>query len=352
MEMKGYAFIKPGKIDFIEKPKPVCGDNDAVVKPTVIAACSSDVHSVHMGICPPNTIMGHEGIGVVTEVGSKVKEFKPGDKVIIPAVTPDWKTREVQYGMHQHSGGMLKGINLSSYADGLFAEYALIRDADMNLALIPEGMDPKSACLIGDMVTTGFHGAELADISFGDTVVVIGIGPVGLMEVAGAKLRGAGRILAVGTRPKCVEVAKEYGATEIISYKKGDIVEQVMNLTNDRGADCVIVAGGGAEVLNQAVMMTRPGGNIANINMFETLDNLPVSCPAWGFGMAHKTIRGGLCPGGRVRMEALANMVMAGRVDPSRMVTHEFRGIDGIADAYRLMEEKPADLIKPIVWLD
>ena len=350
--MRGYAFIKPGKIEYVEKPIPTCGDTDAIVKPTVIAACSSDVHSVNMGICPPNTILGHEGIGVVTEVGSKVTDFKPGDKVIIPAVTPDWKTREVQYGMSQHSGGMLKGINLSSYADGLFAEYTLIRHADMNLAKIPEGMDLKSACLIGDMVTTGFHGAELADIAFGDTVVVIGIGPVGLMSVAGAKLKGAGRILAVGTRPKCVEVAKEYGATDIISYKKGDIVEQVMALTNGIGADCVIIAGGGTEVLNQAVMMTRPGGNISNVNMYESLENLPISCPGWGFGMAHKTIKGGLCPGGRVRMEALSNMVMAGRVDPSRMVTHEFRGIDGIAEAYKLMEAKPAELIKPIIWLD
>ena len=350
--MKGYAFIEKGKIDFIEKPIPVCGDNDALVKPTVIAACSSDVHSVHMGICPPNTILGHEGIGIVTEVGKNVTTLKPGDHVIIPAVTPDWKTKEVQYGMHQHSGGMLKGINLSSYADGLFAEYCLIRDADMNLAIIPEGMDLKSAALIGDMVTTGFHGAELADINFGDTVVVIGIGPVGLMAVAGAKLRGAGRILAVGTRPKCVELAKEYGATDIISYKKGNIVEQVLELTNGQGADRVIIAGGGNEVLNQAVLMTRPGATISNINMYETLDNLPISCPAWGFGMAHKTIKGGLCPGGRVRMEALANMVMAGRVDPSKMVTHEFKGIEGIAEAYKIMEEKPADLIKPLVWLN
>lgn len=350
--MKGYAFLEKGKIGFVEKPIPTCGKKDAIVKLTAIAACSSDVHSVQMGIAPPNLIMGHEGIGIVTEVGEDVRRIKPGDKVIIPAVTPDWSEKEIQYNMHQHSGGQLKGINLSSYEDGLYAEYARIRYADMNLALLPEGMDLKSAVMVTDMMTTGFHGAELADIEFGDTVVVIGIGPVGLMAIAGSKLRGAGKIFGVGTRPKAVELAKEYGATKIISYKEGERVEQVMEITDGNGADRVIIAGGGIDVVNQAVMMVRPGGTVANINMYESMGDIPISCPAWGFGMAHKTIKGGLTPGGRVRMEAMIQLVMAGRVDPSKLVTHEFKGIDKIADAYNLMVEKPKDLIKPIVWLE
>lgn len=350
--MKAYAFLEKGKIGFVDKPIPTCGDNDAVVKLTAIAACSSDVHGVEMGIVPPNLTMGHEGIGIISEVGKNVKSFKVGDKVIIPAVTPDWSQREIEENLHQHSGGLLKGINLSSSSDGLYAEYARIRYADMNLALLPEGMDLKSAVMITDMVTTGFHGAELADIEFGDSLVVIGIGPVGLMAVAGAKLRGAGKIFGVGTRPVAVKLAKEYGANEIISYKEGDIVEQVMALTSGKGVDRVIIAGGGVDVVSQAVMMVRPGGTVANINMYESMGDIPISCPGWGFGMAHKTIKGGLTPGGRVRMERMIDLVMSGRIDPSKLVTHEFTGIDKIEDAYKLMVEKPQDLIKPIVWLD
>ena len=118
-----------------------------------------------------------------------------------------------------HSGGMLAGWKFSNYKDGVFAEFFHVNDADGNLALLPPNINTVEACMLSDMVPTGFHGAELADIQFGDTVLVVGIGPVGLMSVAGANLRGAAKVIAVGTRPKCIEAAKRYGADEFISYK-------------------------------------------------------------------------------------------------------------------------------------
>ena len=234
--------------------------------------------------------------------------------------------------------------------DGTFAEYFHVNQADANLVLLPEKVAPEAAVMTVDMMSTGFHGVENADIGFGDTVVVIGIGPVGLMAVAGAKLKGAGRIIAVGTRPNCVAVAKEYGATDIISYKEGDIVKQVLEMTKD-GADSVIIAGGNAESFRQAVDMTKPGGCISNVNFFDLSETLAMPAFSWGLGMADKTIRGGFCPGGALRISKMLQMIENKRVDTTKLITHTFNGFDKIEDAFKLMDEKPRDLIKPVVFI-
>jgi threonine dehydrogenase-like Zn-dependent dehydrogenase len=296
-------------------------------------------------------ILGHEAVGEVVEVGSEVKDFKPGDRVVVPAITPDWRTSEVQRGYHQHSGGMLAGWKFSNIKDGVFGEFFHVNDADMNLAHLPKEIPLEAAVMIPDMMTTGFHGAELAEIELGATVAVFGIGPVGLMAVAGAKLRGAGRIIAVGSRPVCVDAAKYYGATDIVNYKDGPIDSQIMDLTEGKGVDAAIIAGGNADIMATAVKIVKPGGTIANVNYFGEGDVLPVPRLEWGCGMAHKTIKGGLCPGGRLRMERLINLVFYKRVDPSKLVTHVFQGFDNIEKALMLMKDKPKDLIKPVVIL-
>jgi threonine dehydrogenase-like Zn-dependent dehydrogenase len=295
-------------------------------------------------------ILGHESVGKIAKVGSEVKDFKPGDKVIVPAITPEWRTVAVQEGVPAcHSQWPLTGWKFSNIKDGVFADVFHVNDADMNLALMPEGMSYEQAVMMPDMVTTGIHGAELADIAIGATVVVIGIGPVGLMSVAGAKLRGAARILAVGNRPKTVELARHYGATEIINYKQGDIVQQVLDATGGVGADNVIIAGGPSEVLAQAVDMLKAGGTIGNVNYFGSGDTLPIPRVGWAFGMGHKTIRGGLTPGGRARMQRMAALAMHKLFDPGLMVTQVFKGLDKIPEALELMHHKSNEVIKPIV---
>ena len=142
-------------------------------------------------------ILGHEAIGVVEEVGSLVADFKVGDRVIVSAITPDWNHLNAQRGYPMHSGGMLSGWKFSNFKDGVFAEYFHVNDADGNLALLPPGMSLEAATMICDMMPTGFHGAELAEIEFGDDVAVIGNGPVGLMAIAGAALRGAANLFAI-----------------------------------------------------------------------------------------------------------------------------------------------------------
>jgi len=345
--------LKIGQVGWIEKEMPACGPLDAIVKPLAVSPCTSDIHTVYEGAIGDrhNMILGHEAVGEVVEVGNLVKDFKPGDRVIIPAITPDWSKVESQAGYAMHSGGMLAGWKFSNFKDGVFAEYFHVNEADGNLALLPDGVDPAAAVMLSDMVPTGFHGAELADIQFGDSVCVIGIGPVGLMGVAAAALRGASHLYAVGSRPNCVALAREYGATDVIDYHQGNIVEQIMEKTHGKGVDKVIVAGGDNDTFIDAVTMLKPGGRIGNVNYLGSGEFIRIPRVEWGCGMGHKIIAGGLMPGGRLRMEKLAALMETGRVDPGKMLTHRFNGFSHMEEALQLMKDKPKDLIKPVVIL-
>lgn len=351
MLMKGFAMLNIGSTGWIEKERPVCGPMDAIIRPLALSPCTSDIHTVWEGAIGErhNMILGHEGCGEVVEVGSLVKDFKVGDRVLVAAITPDWNSLEAQAGFPMHSGGMLSGWKFSNFKDGVFGEYFHVNDADGNLALIPDNIDVTEACMLSDMVPTGFHGAELADVQYGDTVLVIGIGPVGLMAVAGANLRGAARIICVGTRQICRDVAKQYGATDFIGYRDGEIDAQVMALTNGKGVDKVIIAGGDNDTFMPAVKCLKPGGRIGNVNYLGEGCCVKIPRVEWGVGMGHKVISGGLMPGGRLRLEKLASLVKYGKLDVSLMLTHKFEGFEHVETALMLMKDKPADLIKPVV---
>lgn len=352
--MKGFAMLKIGATGWIEKELPVCGPMDAICKPIALAPCTSDIHTVWSGAIGDrhNMILGHEAVGEVVEVGSLVRDFKPGDRVLISAITPDWNSLEAQGGYAMHSGGMLSGWKFSNFKDGVFAEYFHVNDADGNLAKLPEGMDLGAAAMLADMVPTGFHGAELADIEFGDNVAVIGIGPVGLMSVAASAIRGAAEIFAVGSRPNCVALAKEFGATDIINYREGDIVEQILEKTGGKGVDKVIIAGGDNDTFAQAIRILKPGGIIGNVNYLGEGDSVGLPRGDWGCGMGHKQVRGGLMPGGRLRSEKLARLITSGRIHPEKLITHTFHGLEGVEPALMMMKDKPKNLIKPLVLID
>jgi threonine dehydrogenase-like Zn-dependent dehydrogenase len=351
--MKGFAMLKIGQTGWINKDKPKCGPLDAVVRPLALAPCTSDVHTVWEGAVGERTdlILGHEGVGEVVEAGALVKDFKKGDKVIIPAITPDWNSVEAQAGYSMHCHGALGGWKYSNTKDGLFAEFFHVNDADGNMALLPKGIDVATASMLSDMMPTGAHGVELAEVQFGDTVAVIGIGPVGLMAVAFAAIRGAGRILAVGSRQVCIDVARKYGATDIVNYREGDIVKQIMELTNKKGVDRVVIAGGDVDTMMQAVTILKPGGAIGNINYLGEGEYIRIPRLEWVVGMGHKRINGGLMPGGRLRMEKLVTLMQTNRIDPSLMLTHRFEGLEKVEPALMLMKEKPRDLIKPVVTI-
>ena len=307
--MKAFVLKEPGVVGYEQVPEPVLTPYGAILKPVAVAPCSSDVHTVFGGGSrkAPNLVLGHECVARVLEVGEYVTDFVPGELVAVPAITPDWRAKSIQEHNFKHASAPFSGHQLGRTQPGVFSERFLIPDADTTLAKIPEGVSLEQALMCVDVVTTGFTGAQNADIKFGDTVVVMGIGPIGLMAVAGAAHLGAARILAVGSRPLCVKTAYEFGATEVLSYKDGDIVKQVMARTDGIGADSVIICGGNDEVFAQAIDMVRYGiGTVSNVNYFGGTGNLPFPKFSGGRGMAGKTIRTELAEGGRVQRKRFA----------------------------------------------
>lgn len=353
--MKAFVLVEPGVVGWHDAPEPQLTPYGAILRPVAVTPCSSDVHTVYGGGSrkAPNLILGHECVAEVLETGDLVKDFKPGEIVAVPAITPDWRAMGIQEGNYKHASAPFSGHQLGRSIPGVFAERFLIPDADTTLAKIPEGVTLEQALMCVDVVTTGFTGAEYADIQFGDTVVVMGIGPIGLMAIEGARHLGAAQIIAVGTRPVCTSLALEYGATEVLSYKNGNIVDQVMERTGGLGADGVIICGGGDEVFTQAVDMARYGiGTISNVNYFGGTGNLGFPKFSGGRGMAGKTIHTELAKGGRIRIERLLKMIQYGRINPQKLVTHHLHGLDEVETALQMMKEKPADLVKVMVKTD
>lgn len=352
-KMRGYAMLEIGSTGWIEKPVPQFGPMDALLRPLVIAPCTTDVKTVWKGALGErfNMILGHECVAEVVEVGPLVKDFSIGDRVVVPAVTPNWSSLEAQGGMSSHSDGMLNGWKYSNSADGVFSDFFTCNDADGNLAKVPDNVTLEEAVMLSDMVPPGFQTVELADVQFGDTVLVIGIGPVGLMAVAGAALRGAARIIVAGSRPRTVEVAKGYGATEIINYKDGPIEEQVLALTDGMGVDRVCVCGGDSSSFAAAVRSVKPGGKIGSVIALGATETINVPAVDWGFGMGNKQIVGGAMVGGRLRMERLGALLSARRVDVKPLITHRFHGWEGVEESLMLARDKPSDLIKSVVTL-
>ncbi|MCD7781203.1 MAG: NAD(P)-dependent alcohol dehydrogenase [Methanosphaera sp.] len=351
---KGFAMKGLNEVGWIEKERPECGRRDAIVRPLALSPCTSDIHTVWEGAIGDrkDMILGHEAVGIVDEVGSDVVDFKPGDRVIVPAITPDWEDEAAQRGFSSQTTEPLGGWKFSNFKDGVFGECFHVNLADANLAKLPDDIKPETAVMLSDMFSTGMMGAENAKIKLGSSVAVVGIGPVGLCAVAGSAILGAGRIFAVGTRPNCVKVAKNYGATDIVSYKEGPVDEQILDLTDGKGVDSVIIAGGNMNTWNQAIAMAKAGSVVSNVNYLSGEDTVPIPRVEWGCGMANKDIATGLCPGGRVRMERLADLVRYGRIDPDQLVTHKFKGLDKVEEALMLMKDKPKDLIKPVVTIE
>ncbi|MEY8337823.1 zinc-binding dehydrogenase [Lachnospiraceae bacterium 62-35] len=352
--MKAFVLKEPGIPGWHDAPEPELVPYGAILRPVAVTPCSSDVHTVFGSGSrkAPNLILGHECVAEILEVGELVEDFKAGELVAVPAITPDWRAKAIQEGNDRHASAPFSGHQLGRSQPGVFAEKFLIRDADTTLAKIPDGVTLEQALMCVDVVTTGFTGAEYADIKIGDTVVVMGIGPIGLMAVEGARHLGAARIIAVGTRPLCRELAMEFGATDLLSYRDGDVVKQVLHMTDNIGADSVILCGGGDEVFTQAVDMVRYGtGTISNVNYYGGDGMLSFPKFSGGRGMAGKTIHTELARGGRARIERLLAMVKYGRIHPEKLVTHRLSGLHEVEQALYMMREKPEDLIKVMVVL-
>lgn len=349
--MKAFVLKEPGVVGWYDAPEPRVTEYGAILKPVAMTPCTSDVHTVYRGSKKePNLILGHECVAQILELGPAVKDFKVGEIVAVPAITPDWRALGIQDCNFGHASAPFSGHQLGRTFPGVFAEKFSVPDADTTLAKIPDGVSLKQALMSVDVMTTGFTAAENADIKFGDTVVVMGIGAIGLMAIAAAKMLGAAEIIAVGSRKKNTELAYRFGADVVLDYHACDIVNEVMTRTNKFGADSVIICGGADDTFRQAFDIVKYGvGVVSNVNYFGGTGDLPFPKFSGGRGMAGKTLRTSLAKGGRVRIERLLKLIQHNRIDPGALVTHELNGLESIEEALYMMRDKPDDLIKVMV---
>lgn len=338
-----------GQVEMVEKPIPEPGPLDAIIKTTVALVCTSDVHTVSgsMGDFSGRAI-GHEAVGVIHKLGDLVEGFKVGDRVAVNAVTPCWQCHNCQRGFPSQCQQPLGGYKFTAQKDGNLAEYFHVNNAQANLAPIPAGISDEAAAYTTDMMSTGFKGAENADIPLGGTAAVFGLGPVGLMAVAGARLLGASRIFAVDCVPHRLQLAKDYGADVAINFKEVDPVEELYRQTGGAGVDSAMEALGSQATFENCVKVTRPGGTISNIGYHGHGDYVNIPRLEWGLGMAEKTIKTLLCPGGSERMSRLMALIEAGRVDPTKMSTHHFEFSEA-EKGLTLMTTKEDNVIKAVI---
>ncbi|HKQ88708.1 MAG TPA: NAD(P)-dependent alcohol dehydrogenase [Candidatus Acidoferrales bacterium] len=348
--MLAFVMRKIGSVGFMDKPVPRDpGPNGAIIKTTRALVCTSDAHTVGGAIGERKDLtLGHEAVGIVYKLGNEVKGLREGDRVAVNAITPCYKCDNCLRGFTSQCTQMLGGWKFANIKDGVFAEYFHVNDADANLARIPDAVPDDSAVYTCDMMSTGFIGAEHANIPIGGSVAIFAQGPVGLMATAGARLLGAGLIFAVESVPKRQELAKHFGADVVLDFKKQDAVQAILDMTNGQGVDSAIEALGSQATLEACIKVTRPGGTISNVGYHGHGDYLEIPRLAWGVGMGDKTIRTGLCPGGRERMERLLRLIENRRVDPTPLTTHRFR-FSELEKAFHMMETKEDGIIKPLI---
>jgi len=351
--MQAFVMKRIGEVGFMEKPAPEDpGPNGAIIKTTHALVCTSDCHTASGAIGErQNLTLGHEAVGVVASVGRAVEGIKEGARVAVNAITPCFKCENCLRGYTSQCRELLGGWKFANIKDGVFAEYFHVNDASANLAPVPEAVASEAAVYTCDMMSTGFMGAEHAQIPIGGTVAVFAQGPVGLMATTGARLQGAGMVIAVETVPERQELARHFGADHVIDFKKVDPVERILELTGGEGVDAAIEALGAQPAFEACVKVTRPGGTISNIGYHGEGDYVKIPRAAWGVGMGDKTIRTGLCPGGRERMKRLLRLIEKGRVDPTPMTTHSFK-FPEVGKAFELMKSKEDGIIKPLIVFD
>ncbi|ABD11608.1 theronine dehydrogenase-like Zn-dependent dehydrogenase [Frankia casuarinae] len=348
--MQALAFLGIGKAGVIEKPIPKPGPTDAIVRTTSALICTSDVHTVRGAIpVPEGRALGHEAVGVVHDLGAAVTGFEAGERVAVGALTPCFHCGPCQRGFSTQCQGMLGGYKFTTQRDGNMAEYFLVNNAAANLARIPADLPDEKAVYATDMLSTGFGGAENAQLRLGESVAIFAQGPVGLSATIGCRLLGAGLIIAVEGRPERQELARRFGADVVVDPAAGDVVNQILDLTGGVGVDGAIEALGHPQTFEDCIRVTKPGGRISNIGYHgENPAPLQIPLEPFGLGMSDKKILTSLCPGGSDRLERIFTLMRSGRVDPTPMTTHEF-GFDEIERAFSMMETKEDGVIKPLI---
>jgi len=314
-------------ITFVSKrfPRPNAGVGEAVIRITLTTICGTDLHILRGEYAvKPGLVIGHEPVGVIEELGEGVTGYQIGNRVLVGAITPCGQCRaclSAQWAQCGHGEGVeaIGGWRFGNTINGAQAEYLLVPNAQANLAKIPDELSDEQVVLLADIASTGFSGAESANIRIGDTVVVLAQGPIGLCATAGAKLMGASFIIGVDGDPIRMEMAKRMGA------------------------DVAIEALGLQETFENALRSLRPGGTLSSLGVYS--GKLQVPYDAFAAGIGDYKIVTTLCPGGKERMRRLMSMVQSKRFDPTPLLTHKF-SLDNIVEAYDLFGSRRDGVLK------
>jgi len=342
--MKAAVFKERGRIVIEERPIPLVGPTDALLRVTLTTICGTDVH-ILKGEYPvaPGLIVGHEPVGIIEQLGNAVSGYEIGQRVIVGAITPCGQCYSCLDGhSSQCHGHAMGGWRFGNTIDGCQAEYVRVPDAMANLAPVPDGLTDEQVLMCPDIMSTGISGAENGGVRIGDVVAVFAQGPIGLCATAGARLRGASRIIVVDKVPERLTLARALGADDAIDFNETDPVEAIMEMTQ-RGVDVAIEALGTQQTFESALRVLKPGGVLSSLGVYSGKLSLPVDALAAGLG--DHVIRTTLCPGGKERMRRLMNIVQSERIDLRPFVTHRFP-LDRIEEAYELFANQRDQVIK------
>jgi alcohol dehydrogenase len=318
--MKGFVFHGPGQSAWEQVPDPGIKDpTDAIVRVDAVTICGTDLH-ILKGDVPevrPGTVLGHEAVGEIVETGSDVRTVRPGDRVLVSCITACGRCRfcrEGAYGQCRGGGGWILGHRI----DGTQAEYVRVPYADLSVHPLPAAIGSEDAVLLADIFPTAYEvGVLNGRVRPGDTVAVVGAGPVGLAAIVTAKLYGPERIIAVDLADSRLEAARRLGADAGVAVRD-DPEQLVADLTDGLGADVVIEAVGVPESFEMCTRMVRPGGHVANVGVH----GRPVTLHLEDLWTKNVTITTGLVDTSSTPM--LLRMAAAGRLPTSALVTHTF----------------------------
>jgi alcohol dehydrogenase len=342
--MRALMFHGPGQISLETVPIPRAGAGEVVIRVTLTTICGTDLH-ILKGEYPvrPGLVIGHEPVGVIHQIGEGVTGYHVGERVLVGAITPCGQCNFCLGGHWSQCGGAIAGWRFGNTIDGAQAEYLRIPYAQANLAKIPKDLTDEQVVLLADIASTGISAAESADLQIGDAVAVFAQGPIGLCATAGARLKGAGLIVAVESDPVRRKMAREMGADIVIDFTRHDPVEEIRRITNGRGVDVAIEALGTQATFEAALRVLRPGGTLSSLGVYSGKLSVPLEPFAAGLGN-HKIVTT-LCPGGKERMRRLMELVRQGRLDLTPLLTHTFP-LDRITEAYQLFGSRSEGVIK------
>ena len=333
--MLAYTYIEHGRFGLLDKPKPELKDSrDAIVRVTLGSICTSDLHIKHGSVprAVPGITVGHEMVGVVEQVGSRVTSVKPGDRVTVNVETFCGECFFCQHGYVNNCTDVNGGWALGCRIDGGQAEYVRVPYADRGLNRIPDSVSDEQALFVGDVLATGFWAARISEISGDDTVLVIGAGPTGICTLLCVMLKKPKRIIVCEKSSERIRFIREH-YPDVLVTEPEECKEFVLRNSDHGGADVVLEVAGAGDTFRLAWECARPNAVVTVVALYDNPQILPLP-DMYGKNLTFKTggVDGCDCA-------EILRLIEAGKIDTTPLITHRFP-LTKIEEAYRVFENR------------